>query len=41
MGGEAIGPVKVLCPNIGEWLGQWVGEQVEVREDRGLPEGKL
>jgi hypothetical protein len=30
MGGEALGPVKVLCPSIGECLGQdqkweWVG----------------
>jgi hypothetical protein len=22
MGGEALGPVKVLCPNIGEYQGQ-------------------
>jgi hypothetical protein len=25
MGGEALGPVKVLCPSIGEYLGQEVG----------------
>jgi hypothetical protein len=25
MGGEALGPLKVLCPNIGECLGQEVG----------------
>jgi hypothetical protein len=25
MGGEAFGPVKVLCPSIGECLGQEVG----------------
>ena len=25
MGGEALGPVKVLCPSIGECLGQEVG----------------
>jgi hypothetical protein len=28
MGGEALGPVKVLCPSIGECQGQeweWVG----------------
>jgi hypothetical protein len=25
MGGEALGPVKVLCPNIGECQGQEVG----------------
>jgi hypothetical protein len=27
MGGEALGPVKVLCPNIGEcqdWEREWV-----------------
>jgi hypothetical protein len=24
MGGEFLGPVKVLCPTIGEWLGQEV-----------------
>jgi hypothetical protein len=25
MGGEALGPVKVLCPNIGECLDQEAG----------------
>ena len=25
MRGEALGPVKVLCPNIGECLGQEAG----------------
>jgi hypothetical protein len=25
MGGEALGPVKVLCPSIGECLGQKTG----------------
>ena len=25
MGGEALGPVKVLCPSIGECLGQEAG----------------
>jgi hypothetical protein len=25
MGGEALGPVKVLCPTIGECLGQEAG----------------
>ena len=25
MGGEALGPVKVLCPNIGECQGQEAG----------------
>jgi hypothetical protein len=45
VGGEALGPVKVLCPSIG---GQpdpgsgsgWVGEQGEWRRDRGFSEGK-
>jgi hypothetical protein len=30
MGGEALGPVKALCPSIGEFQDQeagWVGEQ--------------
>ena len=26
MGGEALSPVKTLCPRIGEWQGQEVGE---------------
>jgi hypothetical protein len=25
MGGEALGPMKVLCPSIGEFLGQEAG----------------
>jgi hypothetical protein len=25
MGGEVLGPVKVLCPSIGEYQGQEVG----------------
>jgi hypothetical protein len=25
MGGEALGPVKVLCPSIGEYQGQEAG----------------
>jgi hypothetical protein len=33
MGVEALGPVKVLCPSIGDCQGQnwewWVGERVE------------
>jgi hypothetical protein len=45
MGGEALGPVKVLCPSIGECQGQeaegGVGEQKEGRGDRGFSEGKL
>ena len=25
MGGEVLGPLKALCPSVGEWLGQEVG----------------
>jgi hypothetical protein len=45
MGGEALGPVKALCPSIRkcqnqEW--EWVGwEAGGGRGDRGLLEGKL
>ena len=45
MGGEALGPVKVLCPSIGEcqdqeweWVGWGAGEE---GGDRGFSEGKL
>ena len=45
MGGEALGPVKALCPSIGECQGQdgsgWVVEQGESVGDRGFSEGKL
>jgi hypothetical protein len=46
MGGEALGPVKVLCPSIGECQGPgsgsgWVGEQGEGERDREVSEGKL
>ena len=45
MEGEALGPVKALCPRIGECQGQegegWVGEPGERGEDRGFSEGKL
>ena len=43
MGGEALGPVKVLCPSIRECLGQeWVGSGAgEWEENRGFLEGKL
>jgi hypothetical protein len=45
MGGEALGPVKVLCPSIGECQGQeweWVGgEQGLGVGDREFSEGKL
>ena len=44
MGGEALGPVKVLCPSIGEgqdleW--EWVGWGAGGGGDRGFSEGKL
>ena len=48
MGGGALGPVKVLCPSVGECQGQevGVGELVsrvrgEGRGDKGFSEGKL
>jgi hypothetical protein len=45
MGGEALGPVKVLCPSIEECLGQeweWVGwGEGERGGSRGFSEGKL
>ena len=45
MGGEALGPVKVLCPSIGECLGQEAGvvvwEKGEAGGDRGFSERKL
>jgi hypothetical protein len=44
MGGEALGPVQVLCPNIGECQDQeweWVGwEEEGGGGDRGFSEGK-
>ena len=36
MGGEALGPVKVLCPSIGEcqdWEWEWVGWGAGGREE--------
>jgi hypothetical protein len=44
MGGEALGPVKALCPSIGEcqdqeWEGRW--EADGGGGDRGFSEGKL
>jgi hypothetical protein len=44
MGGEALGPVKVLCSSIGECQGQeeevgGLGSE-EVGGDRGFSEGK-
>ena len=46
MGGEALGPVMVLCPSIGECLGQeagvdGLGSKGKGGEDRGFSEGKL
>jgi hypothetical protein len=47
MGGEALGPVKALCPRVGEMPGPgsesgWVGEQGEGERDMGgcFSEGK-
>ena len=45
MGGEALGPVKVLCPSIGECLGQELGVGVlgaggEVRGE-GICRGEI
>jgi hypothetical protein len=45
MGGEALGPVKALCPSIGECLGQeagvgGVGEQGEQGERIGVFRGE-
>jgi hypothetical protein len=47
--GEALGPMKALCPSIGECQGQeweWVGWEAGGgggggRGDRGFSEGKL
>jgi hypothetical protein len=43
MGGEALGPVKVLCPNVGECQGQEMGvsELLSGQGNRGFLEGKL
>ena len=37
MGEEALGPVKVLCPSIGEFLGQEAG--VDGLGNKGMGEG--
>jgi hypothetical protein len=41
MGGEAIGPVKARCPNVGEfkgggqkWVGGWVNTLIEAGKGR-------
>jgi hypothetical protein len=40
MGGEALGPVKVLCPRIEECLGQEVGVvRLVSREEGGRRQG--
>ena len=50
MGGEDLGPVKVLCPSIGECQDQEAGVEARVdrlrsrergRGERGFSEGKL
>ena len=47
MGGEALGPVKALCPSVEECQGQEAGmgglgsKQREEGENRGFSEGKL
>jgi hypothetical protein len=46
VGGEVLGPVKVLCPSIGECQGQeegagGLGSRGRGRGDRGFSEGKL
>ena len=46
MGGEALGPVKVLCPSIGECQGQEAGvgglvSRERSEGNRGFSEGKL
>jgi hypothetical protein len=35
MGGEALGPVKALCPSVGECLGQEAGVGGLVSRGRG------
>jgi hypothetical protein len=45
MGGEALGPVKALCPSLGRIPGPgsrsgWVGEQGEGAKDRRFSEEK-
>jgi hypothetical protein len=44
MGGEALGPVKVLCPSIGEcqdWEWEWVGWGAGRGRGWRFSEGKL
>ena len=39
MGGEALGPVKALCPSVGECQGQEAGVGGLVSRGRGRGEG--
>ena len=39
MGGEALGPVKVLCPSTGEWQGQEDGMGGLGNRELGREEG--
>ena len=41
MGGETIGPMKVLCPSIGECLGQEAGVGGLGMGERGVHRGFL
>jgi hypothetical protein len=43
MGGEALGPLKILCPSIGDFHGQeaGMGGLGEGESDRGFSETKL
>ena len=46
MGGEALGPMKVLCPSVGECQGQevglgWVGEQGGRGRGKGVFGGEI
>jgi hypothetical protein len=40
MGGEALGPVKVLCPSVGECQGQEAGVGGLVNEKREEDKGR-
>jgi hypothetical protein len=39
MGGEALGPVKALCPSVGEYQGQKAGVGRLVSRGRGFWRG--
>jgi hypothetical protein len=36
MGGEALGPMKVLCPSVGDCQGQEAGKDGLVSRGRGI-----